>query len=148
MRNSRRECIWGFLWLKISFIRIFFFLRLAGQNYFVRKIWFFVFWSFDLRFPLSLAFNGQHEFDSFQWRAEPESPSPSWPKRKEIAIKMRANVSVANVASTSRLGFKLRFQLQLQTQLQLGADRAAIWIWIWQLARARTSRGKPAGLEH
>lgn len=123
-----------------------------GHNDFVRKIckivFLFFFYSvfahryFDLRFPLSLAFNGQHEFDSFQRRVG---------QRKEIAIKMRANVSVANVAKLQhRLQFRIQIQLQLQPldfsfnfNFSFSLDRAAIRIWIWQLARARKRQRSP-----
>lgn len=129
MRNLQRECSQ----LKIFVSPIFYF----GHNDFVRKIckivFLFFFYSvfahryFDLRFPLSLAFNGQHEFDSFQRRVG---------QRKEIAIKMRANVSVANVAKLQhRLQFRIQIQLQLQPldfsfnfNFSFSLDRAAIRI--------------------
>lgn len=147
MRNLQREC--SQLKIFVSPISLAFILAtMISWGKFVKLYFFFFFCSvfahryFDLRFPLSLAFNGQHEFDSFQRRVG---------QRKEIAIKMRANVSVANVAKLQhRLQFRIQIQLQLQPldfsfnfNFSFSLDRAAIRIWIWQLARARKRQRSP-----
>lgn len=130
--SCRRSALFGFLF----FLRVF----LGSWGKFVSLFFsLFLLSYFDLRFPLSLAFNGQHEFDSFPSRSEsrPKKRNCNQNASKRVSCQRgrasaSASASVSDLdsdsdwdsASASASTSRLRFQLQLGSCCDLDLNLA------------------------